>query len=87
MKYNLKNFDRFKFPLSEEEQAILLKELDMMKAELRERLATDVVLSNVELQEFLIQDDERANMVRRREILALGLEQGELKKIKEVLGE
>ena len=36
MKYNLRNFDRFKFPLSEEEQAILLKELDMMEAELRQ---------------------------------------------------
>ena len=38
MKYNLKNFERLKFPLSEEEQAMLLEELDMMKAELREKL-------------------------------------------------
>jgi len=38
MKYNLKNFERLKFPLSEEEQAMLLKELDMMEAELRDKL-------------------------------------------------
>ena len=39
MRRNLKDFKRFKFPMTEEEQAILLKELDTMEEEIRARLA------------------------------------------------
>lgn len=44
----MKDFDRFKFPLTEEEQAVLLNEIDILKKELRDRLYPDVVVSQIE---------------------------------------